>query len=108
MIYDPDKFVAVVHGDEEKTIKGNALTGVSDLPFGGLSVFGSGFLNKCGAAVVPAPLLKDLNIIDTPGVLSGEKQRTSRGIHLDRTSPQYAINTSSNQSSHTHTHTHIL
>lgn len=41
-----------------KTIKGNALTGVADLPFAGLSVFGSGFLNKFGAAIVPAPLLK--------------------------------------------------
>ena len=85
-----DKFVAVVHGEEEKTIKGNALTGVSDLPFGGLSIFGSGFLNKCGAAVVPAPLLKDLNIIDTPGVLSGEKQRTSRGYDFAKVSRFFA------------------
>jgi len=74
-----DKFIAVVHGEETKTIKGNALTGVSELPFAGLSVFGSGFLNKFSAAVVDAPLLKNLTIIDTPGVLSGEKQRTSRG-----------------------------
>jgi EH domain-containing protein 1 len=57
-----DRFVAVVHGKETKTIKGNALTGVADLPFAGLSVFGAGFLNKFGAAVVPAPLLKG-NII---------------------------------------------
>ena len=74
-----DRFIAVVHGEEAKTIKGNALTGVNELPFSGLSTFGSSFLNKFSAAVVPAPLLKDLNIIDTPGVLSGEKQRTSRG-----------------------------
>jgi EH domain-containing protein 1 len=53
-----DRFIAVVHGEESKTIKGNALTGVADLPFAGLSVFGSGFLNKFGAAVVPAPLLE--------------------------------------------------
>lgn len=53
-----DRFVAVVHGKETKTIKGNALTGVADLPFAGLSIFGAGFLNKFGAAVVPAPLLK--------------------------------------------------
>ncbi len=72
----------------QKTIKGNALTGVSDLPYGGLSVFGTGFLNKCSASVVPAPLLKDLNIIDTPGVLSGEKQRTSRGYDFV-TSPSW-------------------
>ena len=47
-----------------KTIKGNALTGVSHLPFAGLSVFGSGFLNKFGAAVVPAPLLKGYLLSD--------------------------------------------
>lgn len=47
-----------------KTIKGNALTGVSHLPFAGLSVFGSGFLNKFGAAVVPAPLLKGYFLSD--------------------------------------------
>ena len=74
-----DRFIAVVHGDDLKTIKGNALTAVSDLPFSGLSSFGTGFLNKFSAAVVSAPLLKQLSIIDTPGVLSGEKQRNSRG-----------------------------
>ena len=85
-----DRFVAIVHGDEEKIIKGNALTGVSDLPFAGLSTFGSGFLNKFAAAVVPAPLLKNLNIIDTPGVLSGEKQRTSRGYDFAKVSRWFA------------------
>ena len=73
-----DRFIAVVHGNDTKVIKGNALTGVTDLPFAGLGTFGASFLNKFCAAVVPAPLLKDVNIIDTPGVLSGEKQRTSR------------------------------
>lgn len=58
-----DRFIAVVHGEEVKTIKGNALTGVSNLPYAGLSVFGSGFLNKFSASVVPATLLKGLNII---------------------------------------------
>ena len=57
-----DKFIAIVHGHDEKVIKGNALTGVTDLPFGGLSTFGSGFLNKFCAAIVPAPLLKQVSI----------------------------------------------
>ena len=74
-----DRFIAVVYGNESKTIKGNALTGVNDLPFSGLSTFGTSFLNKFSAAVVPAPALAHMNIIDTPGVLSGEKQRTARG-----------------------------
>jgi hypothetical protein len=65
LLYQPttDRFIAVVHGEEVKTIKGNALTGVSHLPYAGLSVFGSGFLNKFSASVVPATLLKGLNII---------------------------------------------
>ena len=41
-----DRFVAVVHGAEEKYIKGNALIAVKDLPFQGLHSFGEGFLNK--------------------------------------------------------------
>eukprot|EP01038_Epipyxis_sp_PR26KG_P008135 gene8135-11013_t len=85
-----DRFIAVVYGEESKTIKGNALTGVNELPFSGLSTFGSSFLNKFSAAVVPAPLLKDVNIIDTPGVLSGEKQRTSRGYDFAKVARWFA------------------
>lgn len=85
-----DRFIAVVYGEEEKTIKGNALTGVNELPYSGLSRFGSSFLNKFTAAVVPAPLLKECNIIDTPGVLSGEKQRTSRGYDFAQVSRWFA------------------
>lgn len=85
-----DRFIAVVHGEEIKTIKGNALTGINELPFSGLSTFGSSFLNKFSAAVVPALLLKDINIIDTPGVLSGEKQRTSRGYDFAKVARWFA------------------
>ena len=85
-----DRFIAVVHGETEKVIKGNALTGVVDLPFSGLSTFGSGFLNKFEAAIVNAPFLKDINIIDTPGVLSGEKQRVSRGYDFAKVSKWFA------------------
>ncbi len=85
-----DRFIAVVYGDEAKTIKGNALTSVNELPFSGLSTFGSIFLNKFNAAVVPSPILKDINIIDTPGVLSGEKQRTARGYDFAKVSRWFA------------------
>lgn len=85
-----DRFIAIVHGENERVIKGNALTGVADLPFSGLSTFGSGFLNKFEAGIVNSPFLKDINIIDTPGVLSGEKQRVSRGYDFAKVSKWFA------------------
>tara|TARA_B110000305_G_C19170076_1_gene506839 strand:+ start:130 stop:294 length:165 start_codon:yes stop_codon:yes gene_type:complete len=50
------------------------------LPFGGLSGFGASFLNKFEASVTPAPLLESITLIDTPGVLSGEKQVSERAL----------------------------
>jgi len=79
-----DKFVAVVYGEDNKIVNGNAVTSVEDLPFGGLSVFGNTFLSKFSASYTNSELLKTFNLIDTPGVLSGEKQRTSRGYDFGK------------------------
>lgn len=49
---------------------------VPDLPYHGLRKFGTAFLHKFEAAIVTdAPLLDRLSFVDTPGVLSGEKQK---------------------------------
>lgn len=74
-----DRFVAVMHGDEERTVPGNAVAVSPDLPYGGLSMFGTAFLNKFEAAQVPCRVLENITVVDTPGILSGEKQRIARG-----------------------------
>eukprot|EP01084_Bolivina_argentea_P285436 489488_1 len=74
-----DRFVAVMHGTEERVIPGNALTVSPSLPYRGLERFGVAFLNRFEGSQLPSEVLKNINIIDTPGVLSGEKQRVSRG-----------------------------
>ena len=56
----------------------SALAVQSDKPFRGLEMFGTGFLSKFQSAECAAPLLEELTFIDTPGVLSGEKQRIGR------------------------------
>lgn len=74
-----DRFSVVMHGPDERVLPGNALAANSDTPFQPLSMFGTQFLNKLEAPQLPAPLLQRLTLVDTPGVLSGEKQREMRG-----------------------------
>jgi len=73
-----DKFVAIVHGDKERVINGNAATCLPQLPYQGLSRFGGSFLSSFQALVEPVDLLQEFSIIDTPGILSGSKQTTGR------------------------------
>ena len=73
-----DRFVAVMHGEDERVIPGNALAVQNDMPYRALQKYGMGFLNKFEGAFCPSPILKKISFIDTPGVLSGEKQRVGR------------------------------
>jgi len=73
-----DKFVAIVHGDQERVINGNAATCLPQLPYQGLTRFGGNFLSNFQALVEPAEILQEFTIIDTPGVLSGSKQTVGR------------------------------
>mmetsp|Transcript_22630 Transcript_22630/g.52790 ORF Transcript_22630/g.52790 Transcript_22630/m.52790 type:complete len:429 (+) Transcript_22630:76-1362(+) len=73
-----DKFMAIVHGDQERLISGNAATCLPQLPYQGLARFGGTFLSSFQALVEPADVLKEFSVIDTPGVLSGSKQTSGR------------------------------
>jgi hypothetical protein len=70
-----DRFVAVMHGAVDRTIPGHAAASETHLPFHSLQAHGSGFLSKFEIAEMDSPLLETVTIIDSPGVLSGEKQR---------------------------------
>ena len=73
-----DTFTAVMYGDREQRIPGNALAAMRDRPFNALQRFGMNFLNRFDGVMLPSPILRKLTFVDTPGVLAGEKQRVHR------------------------------
>jgi hypothetical protein len=85
-----DRFIAVMHGDQERVIPGNAAASEEDKPWTGLQNFGTEFLNRFEISEVPSPVLQELTFIDTPGVLSGEKQRLQRGYDFTKVCRWYA------------------
>lgn len=74
-----DGFIAVMHGEHDGIIPGNALVVDPKKPFRPLSKFGNAYLNRLQCSTVNSSVLRSLTIVDTPGILSGEKQRVDRG-----------------------------
>jgi len=79
-----DKFCAIMYGMSERIVPGNAAAVQNDKPFKNLEKFGMAFLNRFEVAEVPAPILEHITFIDSPGVLSGEKQRVNRGYNFGK------------------------
>jgi GTPase SAR1 family protein len=78
-----DKFTALLHApneEQEGVILGNALSVQANMPFRGLSHFGDGFLSKFEGVYCHADVLKNVILVDTPGVLSGAKQSQGRSF----------------------------
>ena len=48
----------------------------------GLQKYGDNFLGKFQCAEMPSEILKNVTIVDSPGVLSGEQQRIGRNYHM--------------------------
>lgn len=74
-----DRFIAVMYGEQDGMVPGNALVVDTKKQFRPLSKFGNAFLNRFQCSSVKNSVLDSITIVDTPGILSGEKQRVDRG-----------------------------
>lgn len=77
-----DGFIAVMYEESDGVVPGNALVVDPKKPFRPLSKFGNAFLNRFQCSHLSSKVLKGISIIDTPGILSGEKQRVDRGYNF--------------------------
>lgn len=85
-----DRFTVLINGPEERVIPGNALSVHPDLPFRGLERFGVSFLSRFEGSQMPSSVLRSVTLVDTPGILSGEKQRVNRGYDFNKVTGWFA------------------
>ena len=78
-----DRFMAIMHGPNEQITPGNALTVDPKFQFKGLQTFGNAFLARLEGSFLPSPVLESITLVDTPGILSGEKQQGHRGYDFE-------------------------
>jgi EH domain-containing protein 1 len=75
-----DRFIVIMNTEgDDRIIPGNALVVDPRKQFRPLSSFGNAFLNRFQCSELSNKVLDSISIVDTPGVLSGEKQRVNRG-----------------------------
>ncbi|GMI09302.1 hypothetical protein TrLO_g2055 [Triparma laevis f. longispina] len=71
-----DRFTCIMDNEQERVVPGAALAAQADRPFRGLSPFGNNFLSRLEGVEMSSPILKNITLVDTPGILSGEKVRS--------------------------------
>ena len=86
-----DRFVAILKGDAgDKIIPGAALCSQGDRPFRGLSPFGNNFLSRFEGVEMDSPILNNITLVDTPGILSGQKQSIGRNYDYEQVMKWFA------------------
>ena len=103
-----DRFVAVMYGKDERIIPGNALAADASKPFTALNKFGMAFLNKFECSQCDSPILEKISFVDTPGVLSGEKQRIGRAYNFPELIEWFAERADRSATQQHRQHRHIL
>ncbi len=74
-----DCFTILRHGENREERDGAAVVSNPDLPFNGLAPFGEGFVSHFRMRLLPLPLLKNVTLVDTPGMIDAADPEAGRG-----------------------------
>lgn len=74
-----DAFTILVHGKAEEERDGQAVAGNPDLPYEGLRHFGPEFLSHFRMKARPIEVLRDVTLIDSPGMIDSAREESGRG-----------------------------
>lgn len=71
-----DRFDILIYGREEIVVGGDVVVSLPHLPFSSLTALGLEFVNKMVATTVNSPILRKMNIIDSPVFYLGRSKRS--------------------------------
>lgn len=74
-----DSFTILRYSDQREERDGTAIVSNPELPFYGLNKFGQDFLSHFRMKLLPAKLLRDVTLVDTPGMIDAADKEAGRG-----------------------------
>lgn len=78
-----DDFTILRYSDEAREISGNALLSNPDLGFQELAAFGASFERRIKLRTGPFPILRDVMLVDTPGMIDSADRTSKRDYDFD-------------------------
>ena len=74
-----DSFTILRYSEQREDRQGSAIISNPDLPFGGLRQFGKVFLSHFRMRLLPLKILREVTLIDTPGMIDAADPEANRG-----------------------------
>jgi hypothetical protein len=74
-----DAFTVLTFGGAEEEREGQAVVSNPSMPYAGLRSFGPDFLSHFRVKLRPMPLLREVTLIDSPGMIDAAKEGSGRG-----------------------------
>lgn len=78
-----DSFTILRHGEKKEDRDGNAIVTNPELSFSSLKQFGQDFLSHFRMRLLPIPILKDVTLVDTPGMIDAADPNAGRGYDFE-------------------------